>query len=198
MRHKIVKAIREEVAHAKVGRKAAIVFKLNNLTDAPTIKHLIKAGQEGVRVRLMVRGMFTLVPGVPGLTDHIEAAGIVDRYLEHTRVFWFHNDGDNRMWITSSDLMPRNLDGRVEVACPIYDASIQAELMEYLDLQWRDNVKTRILDDGFTNKRRPSDPPLIRAQEEIYRSLKKRSGGERKIEKTKPAETSPIFIHPAL
>jgi polyphosphate kinase len=191
LRHKVLKAIREESENARAGREAAVVMKLNNLTDPQIIKHLVHAGQAGVRIRLMVRGMFSLVAGVRGVTEGIEARGTVDRFLEHTRIFWFLGGGKERVYISSSDLMPRNLDGRVEVACPIYDPAIRAELKEYLEIHWLDTAKARILDSELKNERPPSTHPVMRAQEAIYRRLRDGKAAAATLEETR---TGPSFI----
>jgi polyphosphate kinase len=112
------------------------------------------------------------VPGIPGVSDNIEAISIVDKYLEHSRIFVFCNGGKPKYYISSADWMTRNLDHRVEVACPIYDKDIQRELQTYLDIQWKDNTKARILNATQDNqyRRNPSEPP-IRSQEAIYEFL---------------------------
>ena len=118
--------------------------------------------------------MFSLIPGVPGFSDNIEAISIVDKYLEHTRIFLFCNGGKEKCLIGSADLMPRNLDRRVEVVCPIYDESIKEELKAFLNIQWKDNTKARIHDQNLSNQTRDtgSGKP-VRAQWEIYDYLKR-------------------------
>jgi len=143
MRKKFIKLIRTEIKNAQEGKEAYIHLKLNNLVDTEIIDWLYKASREGVKIRLNVRGMFSLVPGVEGMSENIEAIRIVDKYLEHSRIFVFGNGGEEKYFISSADLMPRNLDRRVEVACPIYDVDIQKELKEFLEHQWHDNVKSR-------------------------------------------------------
>jgi polyphosphate kinase len=176
LRKTIMSLIRREIRNAKAGQPAYIFLKLNNLADTDIVKALYRASQAGVKIKLLVRSMFSLVPGVPGVSENIEAKGIVDRYLEHSRVFVFCNAGDPEYYISSADLMMRNLDRRVEVACPIYDPALRRELQEFLDIQWADNTKARTLDADLTNQVRvtPSDPP-VRAQWEIYAHLKKRA-----------------------
>jgi polyphosphate kinase len=121
--------------------------------------------------------MFSLVPGVVGMSENIEARSLVDRYLEHSRIFVFCNDGNPLYYLSSADVMTRNLDRRVEVACPIYDPSLQRELQEFLDLQWADNTKARILDAGLTNQIHSTpEEKQVRAQWETYARLKERSG----------------------
>jgi polyphosphate kinase len=116
--------------------------------------------------------MFSLIAGVKGMSENIEAISIVDMFLEHSRIFVFCNNGDPLYFISSADLMQRNLDFRVEVTCPIYDKSIQKELQSFLDIQWRDNLKARILDkDLVNNYKKNGDSVPVRAQLEFYKIL---------------------------
>jgi len=173
MRKKILKFIKNEIKNAKEGKEAYIRWKLNNLVDAEVIDWLYRASQAGVKIRLNVRGMFSLVPGVPGMSENIEAIRIVDKYLEHTRIFRFCNGGDEMMYISSADIMPRNLDRRVEVTCPIYDKSIQEELRTFCEHQWKDNVKARMHSDGTIHNFLETRSQKNRAQMDIYDYLKK-------------------------
>jgi polyphosphate kinase len=174
MRKKLSRLIQHEIKNAEIGREAYIILKLNNLVDPPLIKKLYEASEAGVKIRLIVRSMFSLVPGVPQLSSNIEAISIVDKFLEHSRVFVFCNGGNARYFISSADIMQRNIDHRLEVTCPIYDKSIQDELKNYLEIQWRDNVKARILNDGLTNSIKVEDSgKKIRSQLEIYDYLRK-------------------------
>lgn len=151
-----------------------MIIKLNSLSDRQMIDTLYQASQAGVKIRLILRGICCLVPGIPGLSENIEAISIVDKYLEHSRIFIFCNGGREKYYISSADWMPRNLDHRVEVACPIYDKDVQQELRKHLEIQWRDNMKARILNDTQDNQYRKQAPnaPLVRAQEAIYELLK--------------------------
>ena len=134
---------------------------------------LYKAGRAGVKIRLIIRGMFSLLPGVSGLSDNIEAISIVDRFLEHSRFFIFGNGGDELIYLTSADLMRRNLDRRVEVTAPVYDPKIKEELRMFFDIQWADNVKARIRTDALVQPERPRlKGKKVRAQYEIYHYLK--------------------------
>ncbi|MBD3325382.1 polyphosphate kinase 1, partial [candidate division KSB3 bacterium] len=130
-----------EITHAQEGKDAYIDIKLNSLVDRDMIALLYQASQAGVRIRLIVRGICSLVPGVPGLSENIEAISIVDKFLEHSRILIFCNNGKEKYYIGSADWMTRNLDHRVEAACPIYAKNLQKELRTYFDLQWKDNVK---------------------------------------------------------
>lgn len=172
-RQKLAKLIRDEIKNAKKGREAFIHLKLNNLTDPEMIRLLYQACDAGVKIKLNVRGMFSLLPDQPEHSENIEAMGIVDEYLEHSRVMVFCNGGAHKYFLSSADWMPRNLDGRVEASVPIYDTSLQAELKAFLDLQWKDNVKARILDQNLENhyRRRPSGAKEVRAQRDFYEVL---------------------------
>jgi len=175
MRRRLLHLIQMEIKNAAKGKEAYIIMKMNNLVDTEIIEQLYAASQAGVKIRLIVRSMFAPVPGVSGLSDNIEAISIVDKYLEHSRIFIFCNGGDAKYFITSADLMPRNLDRRVEVTCPIYDKEIQQELHQFLEIQWQDNVKARILNDKLNNQFRqgPTDEK-IRAQFAIHDFLNHR------------------------
>lgn len=174
MRDEIVRLIRQEVKHVQDGKDGLITLKLNNLTDRDIVQELYAASQAGVRIKLIVRSMFSAVPGVPGFSEKIEAISIVDKYLEHSRIFVFGNAGTPLYYISSADLMPRNLDNRVEVTCPILDKRIQKELQTYLDLQWADSTKARRLDEAQLNE--PSqfgaEKGTVRSQFDIYDYLK--------------------------
>lgn len=146
--------IRKEVRHARAGREAYIWIKLNNLADPKLIRELYLASKAGVQIRLIVRSMFSLVPAMPGISENIEAISLVGRYLEHTRFMVFGNAGEPRVYITSGDWMPRNFDGRVEVACPVQDRALQAELIDYFGMQWNDTANARLWDRALTNQRR--------------------------------------------
>ena len=176
MRSRLIRCIRREIRAARDGQEAQIFLKLNNLVDSEVVSTLYEASQAGVQVRLIVRGMFSLQPGIEGLSEKIEAISIVDKYLEHSRIYAFFNRGKPVYYISSGDLMTRNLDQRVEVTCPIYDPLLQLELQEYLGIQWNDNVKARILDPELTNLFRQSDgAQAVRAQWAIYDYLRDRA-----------------------
>lgn len=169
MRKRFGKMIRNEIKNAQKGKPAYVFLKMNNLEDPAMIKQLYQASAAGVKVRLIVRGMFSLVPGVPGLSENIEAISIVDRFLEHSRIFVFGSAGDEKFYLSSADWMTRNFDRRLEVSCPVYDRSIQRELRSFLDIQWRDNVKARKLTPELDNRYRTGTaPPRVRAQTAIH------------------------------
>jgi len=172
-RRKLTKLIQNEIRNAQNGKEARITLKANNLTDPELIRSLYRASVAGVQIRLIVRGMFSLIPGLPNLSENIEGISIVDRFLEHSRIMAFHNGGSPKYFLASGDWMTRNLDGRVEVAFPVYDPDLQNELRAFLGAQWKDNVKARILNKDLDNQYRQT--PIegkTRAQEAIYDFLK--------------------------
>ena len=171
LRNKIISLIENEIKNAKSGKKAYIYLKLNNLSDAKIIEWLYKASNAGVKIRLIIRGMLSLIPGVKNMSENIKAIGIVDRFLEHSRFFIFCHGGDEKVYITSADLMPRNLDYRIEVTCPIFDKSIRNEIRRIFDILWSDNVKARIYDEKQSNTYARDDKQPFRSQIEVYNYL---------------------------
>lgn len=169
-RSKFVKLIDREIAHSLAGRKTYIKLKMNSLSDFEMIDKLYQASKAGVKIQLEVRGICSLIPGVPGLSENIEAISIVDNYLEHSRVYIFGNAGIPEVYISSADFMRRNLDARVEVTCPIYDQDIKNELIDHFDLGWKGNVKARYHSENLDNKyKQRNGEPLFRAQIETYK-----------------------------
>lgn len=189
-REKLTSLIDREISNARAGYRAAMTFKCNNLVDHNLTIKLYEASAAGVEVNLIIRGMCSLLPSVPGVSDHIRGISIIDRFLEHPRVFVFYNRGKPDYLLGSADLMTRNLDHRVEVLCPLLDPDLQKTMQNILDLQWHDNVKARILDRDQTNEfvvRKAG--PKIRSQEAIHEFLA--SGKKPRIAKSamnKPAK----------
>ena len=174
MRRKLTRLIRYEAKNAQNGLPSFINIKLNSLVDRDMINELYKASQAGVKIQIIARGICSLVPGVEGISENIEAISIVDKYLEHSRIFIFCNNNSPLYYISSADWMIRNLDNRVEVAAPIYDSDIQRELKTFFDIQWQDNTKSRYLDKENTNNlRRTKERKRCRAQVDIYKMLGK-------------------------
>ena len=163
-----------EIRNAKAGKEAWVILKLNNLVDAKVINKLYLAGKAGVKITLIIRGICVLKAGEVGLSENIEAFGVVDRFLEHSRVFVFANDGDLDVFLASADLMTRNLDHRIEVACPIKSSELKSELLDMLEIQRKDNVKARWLHpDKINQYRLPKvGEQSYRSQDEIYAYLK--------------------------
>lgn len=179
-RNKFNKLINREIAHAKEGNTTYMKLKMNSLSDIEMIDKLYEASNAGVNIKLEVRGICSLIPGIPGLSENIEAISIVDNYLEHSRIYIFGNAGDPEVFISSADMMTRNLDGRVEVTCPIYDEDIKRELIDNFDLGWQGNVKARLHSHLLDNKyRQRGNKPIFRAQLETYNYYKNQlEGGE--------------------
>ena len=173
-RRSFEKCINTEIENARNGKKAAITAKMNSLEDQEMINLLYTASQAGVQIRLIVRGFSCLVPGIEGISDTIFMTSIVDRYLEHGRIYLFHNGGDETMYMGSADVMTRNLDRRIEVLAPIYDPDLFKELKDILNLQLQDNRKARIQDDEESNAyiTEREGEPAVRSQYAIYDYLK--------------------------
>lgn len=175
MRERFTALIDLEIEKAKSGREAQLHFKMNSLVDPEMVEKLYEASKAGVKIRLNIRGMCSLIPGVPGISENVEAISIVDKYLEHARVYKFGYGEDALVYISSADLMTRNLDSRVEVTCPVYDEKSKKEIIENLNVGWSDNVKSRWHDLDYDNKyRRTGSLESHRSQvvfEEHYQAL---------------------------
>jgi polyphosphate kinase len=169
----LLELIDKEIANAQAGYRASMTLKCNNLVDKQLVMKLYEASSAGVEIRLIVRGMCSLLPGVKEISENIQAISIVDRYLEHPRVYVFFNRGKPRYLIGSADLMTRNLDYRVEVLCPIYDVDAQRIIQDTLDQQWYDNTRARVLDQNQTNSyvKTKKRATRIRSQDSIHRYL---------------------------
>jgi len=169
LREKLEQFIDDEIEAALRGEEAQITLKLNSIQDISMITKLYQASQNGVKIKLIVRGICCLVPGLPGLSENIEAISIVDRFLEHARVFVFHQGGKEAVFLSSADWMLRNLSHRIETAIPIYNEDLKREIINYLTIQLNDNVKARIIDINFLNEYRKTESDLsIRSQLEAY------------------------------
>ena len=168
-RTRLNRLIDKEIMNAHLGKPAYMKLKMNSLSDFKMIDKLYDASRAGVKIQLQVRGICSIIPGIPGMSENIEAISIVDRYLEHSRIYIFGNDDDPEIYISSADFMNRNLDGRVEVTCPIYDENIKRELIDNFDIGWKGNVKARIHSENLDNKYRiRGKEPIFRAQMETY------------------------------
>jgi polyphosphate kinase len=169
MRSKFNKLIDREITNAEEGKVAFMKLKLNSLTDIQLIDKLYDASNAGVKIQLQIRGICSLIPGVKGMSSNIEAISIVDNYLEHSRVYIFGNENDSEVYISSADFMTRNIDGRVEVTCPIYDERIKNELIDIFNIGWKGNVKARLHSEKLDNKYRVrGSNAVFRAQQETY------------------------------
>jgi polyphosphate kinase len=172
LRGRLEALIEREIKHAKAGRKAHLIFKVNSLGDPQIIRTLYKASREGVRIQLLVRGICCLRPGVPGVSDNIEVTSVVGRFLEHSRIYYFSNGGDDEVYIGSADVMARNIDHRVEVLVPILDSSLVRTLREdVLAVYLADNVKGRFMQPGgnYTRKKSTDGRPKVNSQEYLLR-----------------------------
>lgn len=170
-RTEIIKMIHAEVKSALRGNQARITAKMNSLSDEEVIYELYDAAKAGVEINLIIRGIFCMVTENVKFDKPIKAASIVDEYLEHARVWIFHNGGKEKIFISSADWMVRNLDHRVEATCPIFDESIKKELKDIINIQLRDNVKARWLNNALTNDYVDADGMQIRSQVETYNYL---------------------------
>ena len=174
MRQAFQSMIENEIAFAQNGLPAAITCKMNSLEDERIIKKLYEASKAGVKVSMIVRGICCLIPGITGMSENIKGISIVDRFLEHDRVYIFNNGGNEKIFLSSADWMKRNLSRRIEVAFPVYDAELKNMIKDIIDLKLNDNVKARIIDEKQTNVYvTSSDNTRHRSQYEIYDYLKK-------------------------
>lgn len=160
--------IDKEIENAQSGKEAFIKIKMNSFTSYAMVDRLYKASNAGVKIQLIVRGICCLIPGVKGMSENIEAISVIDKFLEHPRMFIFCNDGDTRVYISSADFMTRNLENRVEVGCPIYDADIKQELLDTFEISWTDNVKARLFNEAQDNAYRKNDKEKVRSQFAVY------------------------------
>jgi polyphosphate kinase len=180
LRKELIHLINREIRNAKMNKEAVISLKMNSLSDDELISRLYEAAKAGVKINLVVRGIFCMLSQNKKFIHPVKAISIVDEYLEHARLFIFHNEGDEQVYISSADWMVRNLDHRVEVTCPINDNRIKKTLIDLFNIQLNDNVKARILDNELRNEYVKSDSePKIRSQEEIYNYLQQLNEAEK-------------------
>lgn len=173
MRSTFEKLVNNEIKNAKKGKNAEIILKLNSLQDTKMIKLLYAANQAGVKIKIIVRGICCLVPGVKNLSENIEVISIVDRYLEHSRIYIFHNNGKKKYFVASADWMKRNLSRRIEVGFPILDKNLVKLIDTIIQWHWSDNKKARIIDQKQSNHyRKVSGEQGIQSQNEIYKYLR--------------------------
>ena len=167
-RNALYALIETEILNKRKGLPSGIRLKLNSLSDFKTIDKLYNASREGVKIQLIIRGICCLIPGIKGMSEHIEVISVVDKFLEHTRLFIFENGGMAKAYISSADIMGRNLDNRVEITCPIYDQDLRNELIETFEICWSDNVKARIISEKQNNAYRKPKNGSIRSQFRLY------------------------------
>ena len=176
MRDFFSELVETEIRLAGEGKEAWMILKMNSLIDPGMMRLLYKASEKGVRIHLIVRGIFGMKTGINGIGKNIESISIVDKYLEHSRVFVFGNNGAAKYYISSADWMPRNLNRRIEVACPVYDPGIQEELKTMLQIQLKDNSKARLLDPDLRNTyNKVETGKIFRSQEDFYNYIKEKT-----------------------
>ena len=171
MKSRILRMIDTEIKNAGEGKEAWIKIKINHITDTDMVQKLYQASKAGVKIDIVIRGNCSLVPGIKGLSDNIHCVGIIDRYLEHSRILIFANGGKPRYFLGSADWMPRNLLNRIEVLTPAYDEDLQADLMRTVSYGMRDTCNGRVVDGKGTNQL--VEDPTFRSQEELYNEYKK-------------------------
>ncbi|GAA3905253.1 polyphosphate kinase 1 [Gibbsiella dentisursi] len=168
-RLKLYELIDNEIANAKAGEPAGIMLKINNLVDKGLVDRLYAASNAGVKIRLLVRGMCSLIPNLPGVSENIQVISIVDRYLEHDRVYVFENKGDKKVYLSSADWMTRNIDYRIEVAVLLLDPTLKQRVLDILEILFSDTVKARYLDKELSNSYVPrGNRRKVRSQVAIY------------------------------
>jgi len=171
LRKELYRMINVEIKNAKSKKPAAITLKLNSLSDEELIYKLYEAARSGVEIKLIVRGIFCMLPENKKFKKPVTAISILDEYLEHARVFIFHNGGKEKVYLSSADWMVRNMDHRVEATCPVLDPAIRQEIKDILQIQLSDNVKARWLDNNLQNIYKKDQSKKVRSQIEIYHYL---------------------------
>ena len=182
------KLIEQEIEHVRQGKEGCIKIKMNSLTSYYMVDELYNASTAGVKIQMIVRGICCLIPGIKGMSENIEAISIVDKFLEHPRLFIFGNGGDAKVYISSADWMTRNIENRVEVGCPIYDPEIKQELIDTFEISWRDNVKARRFNQTQDNKYVRNKKPKVRSQFALYDYYAEKLAGKRKLPESSTAE----------
>ena len=170
MKSRILRMLDTEIRNAGEGKEAWVKIKINHITDTDMVTKLYQASKAGVKIDIVIRGNCSLVPGIKGLSENIRCVGIIDRYLEHSRILIFANGGKPRYFLGSADWMPRNLLNRIEVLTPVYDEEMQADLMRTISYGMRDSTNGRLIDGKGTDDFVNGEP--FRSQEELYKELK--------------------------
>ena len=164
----VFKLIDREIENVKLGKQGLIRLKMNSISSYPMIDKLYEASRVGVKIQMIVRGLCCLIPSIKNMSENIEVISVVDKFLEHSRVYIFGSDEDVKLYISSADWMTRNIENRVEVSCPIYDDDIKTEIIDTFNISWNDNTKARILNDSQENQYRKNNKAKIRSQFAIY------------------------------
>ena len=184
LRTRFMRLIARETKHAREGKPAKIVAKMNSLCDEGIIAALYEASAAGVEIELIVRGICCLKVGIPGISENIHVRSIVGNFLEHSRIFFFLNDGEEELYMGSADWMPRNLDRRVEIVFPVEDEKIKKEIEHVLDLEFRDNVKAHILQpDGTYEKQDKRGKVIVNSQMEFCKEAQAKAKKQKHEEK---------------
>ena len=170
--NKLFELIDNEILNVKKGIKGHIILKLNSFTSYKFVDKLYQASQSGVKIKLLIRGICCLIPNKIGLSENIEVKSVVDKYLEHSRVYVFDNAGDTKVYISSADIMTRNIEKRVEVACPVYQEDLKKQILDTLYISDNDNVKTRLINHNSQNKFEKKSKKIIRSQFDTYSYFK--------------------------
>ena len=176
MKNRILHMFDTEIKNAKEGKEAWAKIKINHITDPDVVAKIYQASQAGVKVDIVLRGNCSLVPGIPGVSDNIHIVGIIDRYLEHSRILIFCNGGKNKYFLGSADWMPRNLLSRIEVMTPVYDEDLKEDLRRTVEYGLRDTTNGRLVDGKGTDQLQQGE--LFRSQEELYKYYLQHNGNE--------------------
>ena len=196
MRKRFMHLITQEIKNAEAGKPAYMYIKMNSLVDTEMIKKLYQASEAGVKIKMIIRGICSLVTELRGSSDNIEVISIVDKFLEHSRIFVFANNGDEKYFLSSADWMYRNLDHRSEVAIPIYDKDLQKHLMTYMQIQLNDNCKARIINKEQTNEyRKRSNGLVVRSHDDISRWLNGKWNPEKLISAVQKQKDQPALLN---
>ncbi|SFZ91474.1 polyphosphate kinase [Flaviramulus basaltis] len=164
----VFRLIDKEIENVKNGKEGLVRLKMNSVSSYTMVDKLYEASRAGVKIQMIVRGICCLIPGVEGMSENIEVISVIDKFLEHSRVYIFGQDADAKLYISSADWMTRNIENRVEVSCPIYDDDIKKEIIDTFNISWNDNVKARLLNDSQENKYRIDNKDKVRSQFAIY------------------------------
>ena len=169
---RLVELIDNEIQNKNLGRKSKIKLKLNSITNYKIMSKLYEASIAGVKIQMIVRGVCCLIPGVKDMSENIKVISVVDKYLEHPRIYIFENAGNPKIFISSADWMTRNFENRVEVTCPVYDTNLKSQILDTFDISWKDNVKSRLINELKGNNTRKKNIINNRSQFETYRYFK--------------------------
>ena len=168
----MVELIDNEIRNKHLGKKSKIKLKLNSITNYKIISKLYEASNAGVKIQMIVRGVCCLIPGVKDMSENIKVIGVVDKYLEHPRIYIFENAGKPKVYISSADWMTRNFENRIEVSCPIYDIELQNQILDTFNISWKDDVKSRLINQSEEKVVIKKNIVNTRSQFETYKYFK--------------------------